>query len=277
MLITSKLEIDLRQPGFKQIAYAVQGDSNTRALEISLFSGGLAWEIPPETTMVVFFNKGDGTGGSYDTLPDGTAAGSISGNVVTVTLAPQVLTAPGPVELVVGFISGDTKLHTFLVYLDVQPNPGLQVTSENYFKVSGALADSGWAPNMYLGTDENGRVVVKSAPSGDGGQTGGVTFFPFVDSEGNLSWSNNGGLENPETVNIKGADGTPGEPGADGATVQEVLEEMPTVTAMDFSNFENGSFTETVDGVTVTHTVTFDTQGRPSKIDNIAITWEAVT
>ena len=53
--------------------------------------------------------------------------------------------------------------------------------------------------------------------------------------------------------------------------------ELPTVTAIDLSNFENGSFTETAGGVTITHTVTFDTQGRPTKIDDIAITWGAVT
>lgn len=35
----------------------------------------------------------------------------------------------------------------------------------------------------------------------------GTTFTPNVDSEGNLSWTNNGGLPNPEPVNIKGQDG----------------------------------------------------------------------
>lgn len=35
----------------------------------------------------------------------------------------------------------------------------------------------------------------------------GVTFTPSVDSAGNLSWTNNGGLTNPPTVNIKGPKG----------------------------------------------------------------------
>lgn len=138
-------------------------------------------------------------------------------------------------------------------------------------------------------TDPTKADYIKNKPTNIGGG-GGVTFTPSVDEVGNLSWSNDGGLPNPATVNIKGekgdpgekgdqgepgADGKPGEPGADGATVQEVLEEMPTVTAMDFSNFENGSFTETVDGSAVSHSVTFDDMGRPTKIDDIAITWEA--
>ena len=41
----------------------------------------------------------------------------------------------------------------------------------------------------------------------------GATFTPAVDSEGNLSWSNDGGLENPETVNIMGPQGDKGDDG----------------------------------------------------------------
>lgn len=41
----------------------------------------------------------------------------------------------------------------------------------------------------------------------------GATFTPSVDSAGNLSWSNNKGLANPPTVNIKGPKGDAGEGG----------------------------------------------------------------
>lgn len=44
----------------------------------------------------------------------------------------------------------------------------------------------------------------------------GATFTPSVDSKGNLSWSNNKGLTNPTTVNIKGAKGDKGEQGIQG-------------------------------------------------------------
>ena len=36
----------------------------------------------------------------------------------------------------------------------------------------------------------------------------GPFYTPSVDNQGNLSWTNTGGLPNPSTVNIKGADGT---------------------------------------------------------------------
>ena len=45
---------------------------------------------------------------------------------------------------------------------------------------------------------------------GSGSSGGGVVFTPSVDVNGNLSWTNNGGLENPTTVNIRGADGANG-------------------------------------------------------------------
>lgn len=48
---------------------------------------------------------------------------------------------------------------------------------------------------------------------------------------------------------------------------------LPEVSEIDFSNFANGSFTEVVDGSVVSHSVTFDSQGRPSKIDAIVIKW----
>lgn len=44
---------------------------------------------------------------------------------------------------------------------------------------------------------------------GDKGDPGAV-FTPSVDSNGNISWTNDGGLPNPETQNIKGPQGDPG-------------------------------------------------------------------
>lgn len=46
-----------------------------------------------------------------------------------------------------------------------------------------------------------------------------------------------------------------------------------TVTAINLSNFENGTWTETVDGEVVSHTAEFDDAGRPIAIDGVTITW----
>ena len=58
----------------------------------------------------------------------------------------------------------------------------------------------------------NGKL---QGAKGDDGERG-VTFTPRVESNGNLSWTNDGGLENPETVNIMGAKGDKGDKGDDG-------------------------------------------------------------
>lgn len=64
-------------------------------------------------------------------------------------------------------------------------------------------------------------------PQGEQGQQGetGPYFTPSVDSSGNLSWTNNGGLVNPSTVNIRGPQGNKGDTGEQGppgtaATIQ---------------------------------------------------------
>ena len=58
----------------------------------------------------------------------------------------------------------------------------------------------------------------ETGPSGSDGRDGsnGVTFTPSVSSGGVISWTNDGGLVNPESVNIKGPQGPAGSDGRDG-------------------------------------------------------------
>ena len=86
--------------------------------------------------------------------------------------------------------SNDDYIQDFVSYMGsmyacIQTNTGIEPTNELYWK-----------------------LVVSGQP-GIQGKTGntGVTFTPHVDSQGNLSWTNDGGLENPTTVNIKGPKG----------------------------------------------------------------------
>ena len=58
---------------------------------------------------------------------------------------------------------------------------------------------------------------------GDKGDTGpqgetGTTFTPSVSEDGDLSWTNDGGKDNPATVNIKGPQGDKGDKGDKGDT-----------------------------------------------------------
>lgn len=54
-----------------------------------------------------------------------------------------------------------------------------------------------------------GRANVGTVLKGERGEPG-TTFVPIVDMDGNLSWDNDGGLTNPDPVNIKGPKGDPG-------------------------------------------------------------------
>lgn len=55
---------------------------------------------------------------------------------------------------------------------------------------------------------------------------------------------------------------------------QTLLNMSAKLTQINFANLTtNNKFTETVNGETVEHTIQFDGQGRPTKIDDIEIVW----
>lgn len=86
-------------------------------------------------------------------------------------------------------------------------------------------------PGIYVGEQEpidDSLIWINPNGQAGGGSAGenGATFIPSLDAEGNLSWTNDKGLNNPETVNIMGPagpagkdgeQGPQGEPGRDGA------------------------------------------------------------
>lgn len=88
-------------------------------------------------------------------------------------------------------------------------------------------------------------------PKGEQGDTGarGITFTPVVDSEGNISWSNDGGLENPQTVNITGPQGDTGAKGDTGPQGGKGTTFVPSVDTdgnISWSNTDGIANPETV-------------------------------
>lgn len=146
MIITHELTMDLKRRSSGAPVYAMQDDRYSRNLELSVFSDGAAWAIPEDAAVLIRYSKPDGRGGEYDTLPDGRCAWSAAGNILTVALAPQVLTVPGAVRLAVTLMQEQTQVSTFAVTICVEPAVNAVIAeSADYFNVPGFLPAPGTA------------------------------------------------------------------------------------------------------------------------------------
>ena len=116
-------------------------------------------------------------------------------------------------------------------------------------------------------------------------------YVPSVDTDGNLSWeASEGGMPPVESRNIKGEKGEDGhtpERGVDYwteedktfvvlAAVTQVKNDELSTTALSV-DWSSGKVVETLsDGRTVTHNMTFDANGIPTKIGNLNLTISGV-
>lgn len=109
--------------------------------------------------------------------------------------------------------------------------PGKDFVIKGYFTSIAALQSAVSSPedgdaygvgtaapyDIYVWDAVHAEWVNNGQIQGPTGETGPY-FTPAVSENGDLSWTNNGGLSNPETVNIKGPIGNPGGNGDNGAT-----------------------------------------------------------
>ena len=61
----------------------------------------------------------------------------------------------------------------------------------------------------------------------------GATFTPFINSDGDVSWTNDKGLTNPVTVNVRGPQGIQGIQGKDGVSGVYIGEDEPTESGVN--------------------------------------------
>lgn len=252
MLIINKYDVNLQHPEFRKVLYAVQNESNTRAVELSLFLEKKEWKIPDGTLAVVKYRKRDGTSGLYDTLPDGTTkAVTFNGNKLTAVLAPQVLTYPGGVDLVISLLDNNhNQLSVFplLVCVSEDPSAGT-VTSEDYINLQHIFLpqtkDAKVGQYLQISkVDTDGRVIaVKAvdAPSGGGGsgedgyspvatvtQTANGATVTITDKNGTTTANVANGKDGKDGYTpVKGVDYFDGQPGNDGTSP------VVAVTAID--------------------------------------------
>lgn len=76
-----------------------------------------------------------------------------------------------------------------------------------------------------------GKVIGPQGPVGPAGPDG-ITYTPSVSEEGIISWTNDGGKQNPQSVNIKGPKGETGDP----APAEEIIPEVDSWLEENFSN-----------------------------------------
>ena len=137
MIVMHNIEMDLAEIGITKRIFAVQGDKNTRSVKITLTCAGEPWKIPDGVIGIVRFRKPDDTGGTYDTMPDGSVVVTVDNNAMTAQLAPQMLTAPGCVLAQVEMTTGEKVLCTFAFKIVVEPDPSVgTMDSDDYINLS---------------------------------------------------------------------------------------------------------------------------------------------
>ena len=47
-IITHQIALDLKKPGLQPVVHAVQGEANTRYVEIKMLEDGTQWNIPED-------------------------------------------------------------------------------------------------------------------------------------------------------------------------------------------------------------------------------------
>lgn len=294
------ITLDIQAAGSGVVLSAKRGDTG-RKLFATLTDGGRPYCVTEDCYAVFTAVKPDGHILFNEcTLDAGT---------LCYVLREQLLIVPGQVKCELRLYGTEAMLLTsasFTILVeDTVYSDGDEIESTDDFSALTALITQTLTLRDEL-------LKLKNELEGGSGSGGGsgVIFTPHVDKSGDLSWTNNGGLDNPDTVNIKGPQGAQGpagaagEDGADGytpqkgtdyfteadqqqivdevlekvpehtETIKQVAEALPRVSAVDFSNFENGSFAETVDGEEVNYAVTLDDSGRPVSVGDVFIQWE---
>lgn len=138
-----QIRIDFDNPGLPQSLGAVEGESQSRIFQATLYKSGAAYTAPAGAVYSIMYRGfGPQNQGWYDTIEDGAgkrAACTVSGNVITCELARQALRVPG--HLTVVLCVTDAKgymIKSWPIMADVR-NDGYDDTGESeiYFNLSG--------------------------------------------------------------------------------------------------------------------------------------------
>lgn len=171
MIVTTSVYTDLQNLGYPPLVNAVQNEQYSRKLRISLYSAGVAWPVPAGVYVAMRYSKPDGTKGYYDTMPDGTQAWSAEGNVVSIYVAPQMLTVAGTVLAQLEIIYNQSILATFPLRLKVTENLAAALQeSEDYVNWLEWMEDQ--LKQRWNDAVESGELTGPQGPVGPQGERG---------------------------------------------------------------------------------------------------------
>lgn len=178
---------------------AVQYDHD---VETVTFDCPRYWDGLDMSTLAIYINymRKDRVTGCYKAM-----------NVVVDEIDPNIMHFDWTISRNVSMVKGEIK---FLVCIKKADSEGNEVNHWNSelneeMYVSEGLETGetilGPYPDIIMQWEDEVQAVKDILlEARDSGEFYGATFTPSVDKDGNLSWTNNRGLENPDTVNIKG-------------------------------------------------------------------------
>ena len=131
------LYLDLaKKPDPTPTVFAKQNDVLTRMLRLHLTENGRSWPMPEDARPAIVYRKADGTGGSFDTLPDGSPAFTALEDGLTLTVAPQMLTCEGMVKCQLVLLTDTGRLSTFGWRMYVEHDLAQSGPSEDYYRLT---------------------------------------------------------------------------------------------------------------------------------------------
>lgn len=151
MIIKHKLDIDLSQSGCDPIIQLSQGDVGSHEILFQITENRRRWRPPAGLSVLVHYSNSFHSGGTYDTLPDGSPAWKLGKDFLSITLVPEMMALPGSVHVTVTLLHGGKALSAIHLLLMVK---GLASATSpvltNYSNITGFLP----APN----SAEKGQV-----------------------------------------------------------------------------------------------------------------------
>jgi hypothetical protein len=297
-----RMSLDVHNTSSSETVNVKKGDTG-RALYITLMDGGLPYRISQDCYAIFNGKKPDGKVILNDC--------KIESNTIIYKITDQTVAAEGLVKCEISLYgSGGDLITSPRFSLFVAPkvyDEGEEIESSDEFN---ALADLiskvlngtyGFVKSVNgYGPDENGNVEIFGEDGGLKGEKGDkgdpFTYEDFTPAQlaalkgpkGDPGEAGPPGADgNDGAVGPAGPAGDTGAKGEDGYTpvkgvdyyteedkeglAKEVLEIVPTPTAVDLSNFSNGTWTETIDGEVINHTSVFSEDGTTVTIDGVTV------